>query len=221
VAGERGTLRRRLLRHVLRTQGDLGVDSETVLVEDIDLLPLERQGSVLRLLQQGRRVVATATPEFRLRHRDGRFREDLYYRLGGRPIDTVPLRERRGDIGRLALSAGLSVRSEAALALLGAYDWPGNLRELELVCEHAALLARDGAVDERHIALPELAGARLPSGRFVLRIPESGVSLEDVEKEAIRQAMAATDSNIAEAARRLSVERGKLRYRLRKFGLGK
>jgi DNA-binding NtrC family response regulator len=221
VAGEAGTLRRRILRHVLRTQADLGVDGEVLLVEDIDLLPIEKQGSVLRFLQQGRRVVATATPEFRTRHRDGRFREDLYYRLGGHPVDTVPLRERRGDIERLGRACGLAVDSESARALLAAYDWPGNLRELELVCEHATLLARDGAVDERHVALPELAGARLPSGRFVLRIPESGVSLADVEKEAIRQALAATDSNIAEAARRLSVERGKLRYRLRKFGLGK
>ncbi|HEX5010475.1 MAG TPA: helix-turn-helix domain-containing protein [Planctomycetota bacterium] len=221
LAGERGTLRRRILRHVLRTQGDLGVDSDVLLVEDVDLLPLEKQGSILRFLQQGRRVVATATPEFRLRHRDGRFREDLYYRLGGHPVDTVPLRERREDIDRLARCLGLAVESETARALLAAYDWPGNLRELELVCEHAALLARDGSVDERHVALPELAGTRLPSGRFVLRIPESGVSLEDVEKEAIRQALAATDSNIAEAARRLSVERGKLRYRLRKFGLGR
>ena len=102
-------------------------------MEEIDLLPLEKQARRLRFLQQGRRVVATATPEFRVRHRDGRFREDLYYRLGGHPIDTVPLRERRQDIARLAQAAGLTVQSEAAFALLGAYDWPGNLRELELV----------------------------------------------------------------------------------------
>jgi len=219
LAGEPGTLRSRILRHVFRAQGELGQDGETALVENVDLLPPAQQASVLRLLQQGRRVAATATPEFRARAADGRFREDLYYRLGGHPIECVPLRERRQDLERLARAAGLSCQAEAARSLLVTYDWPGNLRELELVCEHANLLARGGSVDERHLALPELAGARLPSGRFVLRVPDTGVSLEDVEKEAIRQALAATNSNVAEAARRLSVERGKLRYRLKKFGL--
>ena len=221
LAGEPGTLRTRILRHVLRTLGDLGADSDTLLVEDIDLADSSRQAAFLRFAQAGRRLVATATAEFRVRARDGRFRDDLYYRLGGHPVDTVPLRERRQDVARLALAAGLAVESEAALALLATYDWPGNLRELELVCQHAGLLSRGGPVDERHVALPEVAGARLPSGRFVLRIPESGVSLEEIEKEAIRQALIATDSNVAETARRLSVERGKLRYRLRKFGLGR
>jgi DNA-binding NtrC family response regulator len=221
LAGETGTLRRRLLRHVLRTQGDLGVDSETVLVEDVDALSPVQQGSVLRLLQQGRRVVATATPRFAESVREGRFRSDLYYRLGGRPVTTVPLRERLEDLPRLARACGLVAATPEALSLLAAYDWPGNLRELELAVEHAQMLANGAPVDSRHVVLPELATHRLPSGSFVLRIPQDGVSLEAVEREAIRQTLEATDRNVAETARRLALQRGKLRYRLRRYGLGR
>jgi DNA-binding NtrC family response regulator len=221
LAGEPGTLRRRILRHVLRSQDDLGVDSELMLVEDIDELAPPQQGSVLRLMQAGRRVVGTATPRFRQRLQDGAFRSDLYYRLGGQPVQAVPLRERRADVERLARACGLEHAGPAVLARLTAYDWPGNLRELELVVEHALMLARGGTVEEAHLALPARADAPLPAGSFVLRIPDSGVAHESIEREVIRQAMESTDHNVAQAARRLEVERGKLRYRLRKFGLGR
>jgi len=220
LAGEPGTLRRRLLRHLLRTQGDLGADSDTVLVEDIDLLSPIQQGSILRLQQQGRRIVATATPRFRERFQDGSFRSDLYYRLGGQPVVTVPLRERRSDIERLARAAGMPAAGSEVIASLAMWEWPGNLRELEIVAEHAAILAQGGPIALRHVALPEMQQRR-PVGSLVLRIPETGVPLEDVEKELIRQTLAATSSNITEAARRLAVERGKLRYRMRRYGLGR
>ncbi|MHC4845724.1 MAG: AAA-type ATPase lid domain-containing protein [Planctomycetota bacterium] len=222
LSGELGTLRLRTLRHLLRTQGDLGVDSDTVLVENIDMLSPVKQGSVLRLAQAGRRIVATATTGFLDRARDGSFRSDLYYRLGGQPVVAPPLRQRGvEEVLRLSELCGLRTESERARQLLGNYGWPGNLRELELTSEHALMLADGGPVDERHIPLPELAWQQLPSGSFVLRLPESGASLEAVEREAIRQTLEAADSNVAEAARRLAVDRGKLRYRLRRYGLGK
>ncbi|MHC5209200.1 MAG: helix-turn-helix domain-containing protein [Planctomycetota bacterium] len=221
LAGEPGTLRRRILRHLLRSQDDLGVDSELMLVEEIDELTPVQQGSILRLMQAGRRVFATATPRFRRCLQDGAFRSDLYYRLGGQPVAAVPLRDRRSDAGRLARACGLDEAVPAVQAQLASYDWPGNLRELELVVEHALMLARGGPVEEAHLALPERAAEPLPAGSFVLRIPDTGVPLETIEREVIRQAMESTDHNVAEAARRLAVERGKLRYRLRKFGLGR
>jgi len=222
LSGELGTLRLRTLRHLLRTQGDLGVDSDTVLVENIDMLSPVKQGSVLRLAQAGRRIVATATTGFLDRARDGSFRSDLYYRLGGPPVLAPPLRQRGvEEVLRLSALCGLHSESERARQLLGNYGWPGNLRELELTAEHALMLADGGAVDERHIPLPELAWQQLPSGSFVLRLPESGASLEAVEREAIRQTLEAADQNVAETARRLAVDRGKLRYRLRRYGLGK
>ena len=220
LAGEPGTLRRRVLRHLLRSEEDLGQDSEVLLVEEIDELNPVQQASILRLLQQGRRVVASATPGFKQRVADGSFRSDLYYRLGGQPVSAVPLRERRGDIERLAHAAGLPETRDGALRRLTAYDWPGNLRELELVVEHARILAGEGGIDEQHIQVPETAQP-LPAGAFVLRLPRAGASLEAIEREVLRQAYETAGGNVAEAARLLEIDRGKLRYRLQKFGLGR
>lgn len=220
LAGEPGTLRRRILRHLLRRDADLGVDSEELLVEDIDELSPVQQASVLRLLQQGRRVVASATPRFRQRVADGSFRSDLYYRLGGQPVQAVPLRERRHDVERLARACGMPAVGEAVWHRLQAYDWPGNLRELELVVEHARILAGTEAIEERHLQLPE-AAQTLPAGTFVLRLPQGGASLEAIEREVLRQAFETAHGNVAEAARLLEIDRGKLRYRLQKFGLGR
>jgi DNA-binding NtrC family response regulator len=221
LAGERGTLRRRILRHLLRRQGDLGVDSDIVLVEEIDELSPVQQGAVLRLMQQGRRIAATATPSFQDRMREGSFRSDLYYRLGGHPVTSVPLRERKEDLERLMAACGLNGIAPGLLTRMAAYDWPGNIRELELLSERALMLAGSGPVEEAHMPLPEPSEEALAAGSFVLRLPESGVPLEEIEREAIRQALESTGRNVAEAARRLAVERGKLRYRLRKFGLGR
>ena len=220
LAGEPGTLRRRMLRHLLRREEDLGVDGELLLVEEIDELNPVQQASIVRLLQQGRRVVASATPHFRQRVADGSFRSDLYYRLGGQPVAAVPLRERRADIERLARAAGLPAAEDGAWRRLAAYEWPGNLRQLELVVEHARILANGGAVDERHVQLPESAQP-LPAGSFVLQLPAGGASLEAIEREVLRQAFETARGNVAEAARLLEIDRGKLRYRLQKFGLGR
>jgi len=220
LSGEPGTLRRRILRHLLRRQEDLGVDSEVLLVEEIDELMPSQQASVLRLMQQGRRVVASATTRFRQRVTDGSFRSDLYYRLGGQPVDAVPLRERRADLERLARAAGLASASEAAWRRLSAYEWPGNLRQLELVVEHAQILAQGAPVDEPHVQLPESA-APLRAGHFVLKLAPGGAPLEAIEKEVLRQAFQTAGGNVAEAARLLDIDRGKLRYRLQKFGLGR
>jgi len=88
------------------------------------------------------------------------------------------------------------------------------------VVEHARILANGGEVDERHVQLPESAQP-LPTGSFVLRLPEGGASLEAIEREVLRQAFETARGNVAEAARLLAIDRGKLRYRLQKFGLGR
>lgn len=220
LAGEPGTLRRRMLRHLLRREEDLGVDGEMLLVEEIDELNPVQQASIVRMLQQGRRVVASATPLFKQRVADGSFRSDLYYRLGGQPVAAVPLRERRTDIERLSRAAGLQSAEDGAWRRLSAYEWPGNLRQLELVIEHARILANGGAVGELHVQLPESAQP-LPRGSFVLRLPAGGASLEAIEREVLRQAFETARGNVAEAARLLAIDRGKLRYRLQKFGLGR
>ncbi len=218
VAGERGTLRTRILNHVVR---DAGRDDETLLVEQIDDLSPSRQGEVLRRLKNGHRLAATATGFFRERVRDGSFRRDLYYALGGVPVETVPLRERAEDIERLAAACGLDDVDDEVQAALRHHPWRGNLRQLEIVAEQALMLAGTRPVEMEHVLLPGPAAARIPPDRFFLQVPEQGVPLEQVEKEVIRQTLDHTGSNITEAARRLEIERGKLRYRLRRYGLGR
>ncbi len=217
VAGETGTLRGRVLRRRLR---EVPWSDPVVVVEDVDELSPTEQGRILDRVREGHRVAATATARFRDRVAEGAFRTDLYYALGGSPVVTVPLRERRDDLGRLMSACGLDTLTPECLARLCSHDWPGNLRQLELVCELACLLARGQPVGDEHLMLPEPEGREAPDA-FVLNIPSDGVALDQVEREAIRQTLEAADSNIAEAARRLGIERGKLRYRLRRYELGR
>ena len=234
LAGEPGTLRQRILREVAReaglgpfgavaasVPGTVSDDGAALLVDDIDGLSPLRQGEVLRLARQGRRVLATASLEFQQRIQDGSFRSDLYYALGGQPVTCVALRERRADLPALVGATGTGLADEHVLQVLAGYAWPGNLRELELVLEHARLIADGEPVGVGHLVLPEEFVRSMLADAFVLRIPQTGVSLDEVERELLRQTLAATDRNVTEAARRLAVGREKLRYRMKRLGLGR
>lgn len=151
-------------------------DGGTLFLDEVAEIPLELQGKLLRVLQEGQfervgeertrrvdvRIIAATNKDLRREVREGRFREDLYFRLDVFPIVSVPLRERVEDIPLLALHflsgaqrklkvEGL-VLSEGDVQRLRAYDWPGNVRELQNVIERAAILARNGRL---FIALPE------------------------------------------------------------------
>ncbi len=159
-------------------------DGGTLFLDEVGEIPLELQGKLLRILQEGRfervgeertrhvdvRIVAATNRDLRREVREGRFREDLYFRLDVFPIASVPLRERVEDIPLLALHVlagaqrklkvdGLTL-SEGDMARLRTYGWPGNVRELQNVIERAAILARNGrlAVD-----LPHDGGTPLPA----------------------------------------------------------
>ena len=143
-------------------------DGGTLFLDEVGEIPLELQGKLLRVLQEGTfervgesrthrvnvRVVSATNRDLRREVEAGRFREDLYYRLAVFPIELPPLRERRGDIGTLAAHfLELSERKLGKKSLrltnrdvqaLERYAWPGNVRELASVVERAAILARDG-----------------------------------------------------------------------------
>jgi PAS domain S-box-containing protein len=151
-------------------------DGGTLFLDEVGEIPLELQGKLLRVLQEGQfervgeertrhvdvRIIAATNKDLRREVREGRFREDLYFRLDVFPIVSVPLRERVEDIPLLALhflsGAGRKLKvegltlSEGDVQTLCAYDWPGNVRELQNVIERAAILARNGRL---FIALPE------------------------------------------------------------------
>ncbi|HEV8600594.1 MAG TPA: sigma-54 dependent transcriptional regulator [Gemmatimonadales bacterium] len=210
-------------------------DGGTLFLDEIANIALAQQARLLRVLQTGElervgssqtrrvdvRLIAATNADLRAEVASGRFREDLLFRLNTIEIRLPPLRERREDIlplaqyflKRHATRYGMdrSGFSDAALHELRAYDWPGNVRELDHAVERAVLLAR----------LPTLQAEDLGLAAPVVRGPAalSDTSLEALEREAIRQALARNDGNVSLAAKALGLSRSALYRRLQRYGL--
>jgi transcriptional regulator with GAF, ATPase, and Fis domain len=214
----------------------------TIFLDEVGELPLEAQTRLLRVLQekQFERVGGTQTLSVDIRvvaatHRDlaqmvseGRFREDLYFRLSVFPLLVPPLRERPEDIpalvdhflwvkGRQMALRHVPSLAEGALDRLLGYRWPGNVRELENAVERALILSRGEPLEFR-----ELGGA--PAKKALApRVEESRViPLQESEAAAIRRALAASGGRVGGkggAADLLGVNPGTLRHRMRKLGV--
>ncbi len=210
----------------------------TFFLDEIGELAPGLQAKLLRVLQEKRfeRVGGRQTVEANVRwvaatNRDlpamirvGSFREDLYHRLAVFPIQLPPLRERRTDIGplaetllvRIAAALGrprLRLGSDAVAALM-AGAWPGNVRELANVLERSAILA-DGeeiGADDLNL-LPEAPGTLTTSGDI------TAGTMEDVERQAIERALAASDGNRRRAAAMLGIGLRTLYEKLKRYGL--
>jgi DNA-binding NtrC family response regulator len=240
-------------------------DHGTLFLDEIGDMPLNAQVKLLRTLESGevRRLGDSATRLVDIRvvaatHRDlhalvleGRFREDLFYRLNVVQIDLPPLRERREDIGLLAayfldrLSARLGRRglafSPEAIAALERYDYPGNVRELENAVERVVALAEGNVITPAELPAvmraPRLmppSDARAPAapdgtrGHGAAPMPKSaGIdgrdawSLADVEKEHIQRVLRLHRGNATSAARQLGISRTTLWRKLREYGLSR
>ena len=162
---------------------------------------------------------------------DGDFRQDLYYRLNVLTLHLPPLRERGDDV--IALAEHFVARTAARHdrpaphitgdtrdALLG-HDWPGNVRELRHVIERAVLVHADDVLEAGHLQLPAPRVAHDPDAGDSMPASASapGGTLAENERELIERTLGETRQNISEAARRLGLSRGALRYRLEKYGL--
>jgi DNA-binding NtrC family response regulator len=202
--------------------GDLKRDLQVKLLRALQEREILRVGGTERI-KVDVRIVAATNYDLERAVKDGRFREDLFYRLNVIPIVLPPLRDRRTDIPLLvdhflAKHAGGRPRgvSEEALKILMAYDWPGNVRELESVVERALLLGESDRILPED--LPAAVRARLTSGRGLdLDIPDSGIDLEAVERALILRALEKADGNVSRAARLLGLSRRTLQYRLEKI----
>ena len=191
-------------------------DGGTIFLDEVGELPLELQGKLLRVLQEGEfepvgssrtrkvdvRVVAATNRDLRRAASEGKFREDLYYRLSVFPISVPPLRERGNDVLLLAETFARQfaarsgqrlapIPSEAA-ASLRAYGWPGNVRELQNIVERAVITARDGKLNFER-GMPGMittagAGHPLPDLSGVLTARD----LARLERENLRRALEAT-----------------------------
>ncbi len=214
----------------------------TVFLDEIGEMSPTMQAKLLRALENRRFrrvggsstltldacVIAATHRDLAQLVREGRFREDLFFRLNVVRLQVPPLRDRREDIpalvehfvDRFNKEYRRAVRGITAEAMerLQRYDWPGNVRELRNVVERALILEATDRLDLAHLPAEIRLGR---SGRalagFVL--PEEGVNLDEVECSLIQQALARTEGNQSAAARLLGLTRYQLRYRMEKFEL--
>src|SRR5947199_1837017 len=217
-------------------------DRGTLFLDEIGELDIGMQAKLLRALQEREirrvggtrtikidvRVVAATNRDLRAMVADGRFRDDLYYRINVLSVDVPPLRERRDDIPVLInyflkkhtrntsrLVRGLTPETRR---LMMDYSWPGNVRQLESAIERAILLFEGDLITLDDMPL-EVRQESRPVSEGAFKLPPEGISFEDVERGLIVQAMEQTDYNITKAAKLLGLTFRTLQYRLEKFGI--
>jgi DNA-binding NtrC family response regulator len=245
---ERGAFAGAFARHSGKLEQ---ADGGTLFLDEIGALPAEVQIRLLRVLQTGEvqpigargfrevdiRIIAASDRPLLDDVAAGRFREDLYYRLAVVHVSLPPLRERKGDIAALSrhlltrIGRQPGVRSlgitDGALALLGSYDWPGNVRQLQTVLFRAAVLCDGDALtieDFPDIAsisdasLPVPPGAR-EAGITLYRADGHLRPLEDIEADVIRLAIGHYRGRMTEVARRLAIGRSTLYRKLAELGI--
>jgi PAS domain S-box-containing protein len=214
-------------------------DGGTVFLDEIGELSLDLQAKLLRVLQEGEfqrlgskhaqkvdvRIIAATNRDLRNEVREGRFRSDLYYRLSVFPLESPPLRERREDIPLLAsyflsrfratLGKSIDAIAKSSMDVLVAYDWPGNIRELQSVIERSAILCSGDTLTVQE-ALGDVA---VPH-----REPASSLrqDLEGVESANILRALEESGWKVkgeGNAASRLGLRPSTLRSRMKKLGI--
>jgi DNA-binding NtrC family response regulator len=177
------------------------------------------------------RIIAATNRDLAKAVREGRFREDLYYRLKVIPVNLPALRDRREDIPLLVkfFIDGFNREfkkqtrgvTEETLERLVAYHWPGNVRELRNVIERVMILENkpEITVEDLPREIREQAHEEplpVPDG---FRLPDSGFALKEIEQAMVRQALDRASGNQSRAARLLSISRDTLRYKMKKYGL--
>ncbi len=185
--------------------GDLKRDLQVKLLRTLQEREIMRVGGTERI-RVDVRIIAATNSNLEQAVREGRFREDLYYRLNVIPIVLPPLRERRTDIPMLVEHflkkyGGGRARTvgDKALKALVAYDWPGNVRELESALERSLLLAEGDEILPQDLPAPVRSGLAIPRGPLALEIPDAGLDLEALEKSLVLKALEKTEGNVSRA----------------------
>lgn len=213
-----------------------------IFLDEISGIPLGTQAKLLRLLETKHleragdnrevyvdtRVIAATNKDLSRLVRDGRFREDLFFRLNVMPIQLPPLRERKEDIPLLAGAFVNQLKQKSGKPISGLhpkvlsyfmeYDWPGNVRELKSTLEYAFVIAETGLIEPGH--LPESFQVDRPGGHPIPSFPEPSAAAETSdEKRALIDALQAAGGNKSAAAKILGVNRMTVWNRMRKYGL--
>jgi DNA-binding NtrC family response regulator len=214
-------------------------DGGTLFLDEVGDLPADMQTRLLRVLQErvidvvGRnepvpvdvRIVSATNRELRRAVDAGEFREDLFFRLAVFPIEVPPLRDRREDIGVLAEHFVRQYAPERPFALspellskLESFEWRGNIRELENLCQRMVLLAEDDTLTPdlaESPSSPASAQASLSAAR--IELPAQGISLVDLERDVIVRALEMNRYNQTQTAKFLRIPRHVLQYRIEKY----
>jgi transcriptional regulator with PAS, ATPase and Fis domain len=213
-------------------------DGGTVFLDEIGEMTSGLQSKLLRFLEEKTfkrvgglqdvrvdvRVIAATNRNLEDEVRAGKFREDLFYRLQVMPVVLPALRERRGDVLRLAnwyisrynteFRKRVKGLTPEASALLEQYRWPGNVRELRNAIERAMILT-----DKDRLAPDDFSTLSRTTQTATFRLPPEGVNLEDVERQLLVQALERARGNQTRAGLLLGINRDQVRYRIEKFGL--
>lgn len=214
-------------------------DKGTLYLDDIDDIPLDLQVKLLRAIEQREiekvgssknipidvRIIASTKKDLRKMVAEGKFREDLYYRLNIFPIQLKPLRERKKDIPILIntfiekfLGGAPAKISTEAMTLLQQYNWPGNVRELKNIAERLAILSNGGTIDSAHIPMEIRPSLTLD---FCSSVGSNSLEklLSEVEQKAIQCALDQCRNNKSKAAEMLGIPPSTLRTKMDKLGL--
>jgi two-component system response regulator AtoC len=216
----------------------------TIFLDEVGEMSLATQKKLLRVLQEREfervggtvsvkvdvRVISATNKILPHEIEEGRFREDLYYRLNVISIDLPPLRDRRDDIPllvehflqkhRYSPGSGPARISQAAMQQLMDYDWPGNVRELENMIERATVLSQGGVIIEEHITFSGADNRRfIDVGQRVRKGTRLDELLNDVERQALSEALSQAEGDRVAAAALLGVQLADFQKRLSAFGL--
>ncbi len=211
--------------------------SGTLVLDEIGEMPLALQAKLLRVLQEREidrvggkqpvavdaRVIAITNRELKTAVAEGRFRQDLYYRINVVPLKIPPLRQRRGDIPLLSTfflerfcrryQKNIMTVSDAARRMMKKANWPGNVRELENVLERAVLLSSGDVLQPEHLLLEDTPATALPTAVF----QAGGLSLREMEKKLIFKALDEVNDNRTHAAQLLGISIRTLRNKLNQY----
>jgi two-component system response regulator HydG len=217
----------------------------TLFLDEIGEMSASAQAKLLRVLENHQveplgdtrsihvdiRVIAATNEDLPAQIKAGRFRLDLYYRLNVYQLRIPPLRERPEDIEPILTSFLETARRDhgcrikgitpAALAILQTHDWPGNVRELHNVVEGLTITCKDEIIQPDHLPA-SLRDAKLAGSNGEIEkasLLAYGLSVEEMEKKMLQEALQRTRGNISEASRLLKITRNTLRYRMAKYHL--
>jgi DNA-binding NtrC family response regulator len=213
-------------------------DGGTLFLDEIGEMTPALQAKLLRFLEEKTfkrvgglsdihvdvRVVAATNRSLEEEVRAGKFREDLFYRLQVMPIMLPALRERKGDVARLAafyidhynreFRKRIRGLTPAAVTVVEKHSWPGNIRELRNTLERAMLLTNGDWIDKDDLVLTRAATVTTD-----FTLPPEGVNLEEVERQLLVQALERSRGNQTHAGQLLGINRDQVRYRIEKFHL--